>query len=86
MHIFPAIVSLAKNTAGATRWARLIGDASEDAAALMKSMKVTTMETPAFFTAVFLWCLLISVTGYSIYMGFGPPSKELRDPFEEHED
>ena len=44
------------------------------------------METPAFFTAVFLWCLLISVTVYSIYMGFGPPSKELRDPFEEHED
>ena len=40
------------------------------------------METPAFFTAVFLWCLLISVTGYSIYMGFGPPSKELLDPFE----
>lgn len=44
------------------------------------------METPAFFYAVFLWCLLISVTGYSIYMGFGPPSKDLRDPFEEHED
>ena len=44
------------------------------------------METPAFFYAVFLWCLLISVTGYSIYIGFGPPSKDLRDPFEEHED
>jgi PsbN protein len=29
---------------------------------------------------------LISVTGYSIYIGFGPPSKDLRDPFEEHED
>jgi len=44
------------------------------------------METPAFLQPFFLWCLLISVTGYSIYMGFGPPSKELRDPFEEHED
>lgn len=44
------------------------------------------METPAFFYGVFLWCLLISVTGYSIYIGFGPPSKDLRDPFEEHED
>jgi PsbN protein len=31
-------------------------------------------------------CVLISVTGYSIYIGFGPPSKDLRDPFEEHED
>ena len=44
------------------------------------------METPAFFYAIFLWFLLLSVTGYSIYVGFGPPSKELRDPFEDHED
>jgi len=44
------------------------------------------METPAFFSAIFLGCLLLSMTGYSIYIGFGPPSKELRDPFEEHED
>jgi hypothetical protein len=49
MHIFPAIVSLAKNTAGATRWARLIGDASEDAVALMKSMKVTEVPTFVFY-------------------------------------
>lgn len=44
------------------------------------------METPAFIYAIFLWFLLISVTGYSIYVGFGPPSKELKDPFEDHED
>ena len=44
------------------------------------------MESPAFFTTIFLWCLLLSITGYSIYVGFGPPSKDLRDPFEEHED
>lgn len=44
------------------------------------------METPAFVYAVFLWFLLLSITGYSIYVGFGPPSKELKDPFEEHED
>jgi len=44
------------------------------------------MESPAFFTTIFLWCLLLSITGYSIYIGFGPPSKDLRDPFEEHED
>lgn len=44
------------------------------------------METPAFFYAVFLWFLLLSVTGYSIYVGFGPPAQELRDPFEDHED
>ena len=30
--------------------------------------------------------VLLGVTGYSIYTAFGPVSKELRDPFEEHED
>jgi PsbN protein len=44
------------------------------------------MESPAFFYTLFLWCLLLSVTGYSIYVGFGPPAQDLRDPFEEHED
>jgi PsbN protein len=44
------------------------------------------MESSALFYTIFLWCLLLSITGYSIYVGFGPPSKELRDPFEEHED
>ena len=44
------------------------------------------MESPAFFFTIFLWCLLLSITGYSIYVGFGPPSQQLRDPFEEHED
>ena len=34
---------------------------------------------------VLLAVFLLSITGYSIYIGFGPPSKKLRDPFEEHE-
>ena len=44
------------------------------------------MDSPALFFAIFIGCLLLSITGYSLYIGFGPPSKELRDPFEEHED
>ena len=44
------------------------------------------MENSALFLTVFLWFLLLSITGYSIYIGFGPPSENLRDPFEEHED
>ena len=44
------------------------------------------MENLAFFITFFLLFVLVSITGYSIYMGFGPPSKQLRDPFEEHED
>lgn len=44
------------------------------------------MENLAFFITFFFLFVLVSITGYSIYMGFGPPSKQLRDPFEEHED
>jgi PsbN protein len=44
------------------------------------------MDSPAFFSTVFIACLLLSITGYSIYVGFGPPSQDLRDPFQEHED
>ncbi len=44
------------------------------------------METVSFFTTIFIGCVLISMTIYSIYTGFGPTSKKLRDPFEEHED
>jgi hypothetical protein len=43
------------------------------------------MEGFSFFSAIFIGCILISITLYSIYIGFGPHSKKLRDPFEEHE-
>nr|YP_009504520.1 photosystem II protein N [Cyanophora sudae]AWW13734.1 photosystem II protein N [Cyanophora sudae] len=38
------------------------------------------------FLSIFIAASLIGITGYSIYTAFGPPSKNLRDPFEEHED
>jgi hypothetical protein len=44
------------------------------------------MEAISFFSTIFIGCTLISMTIYSIYIGFGPNSKKLRDPFEEHED
>nr|QCI08820.1 photosystem II protein N [Sphondylothamnion multifidum] len=43
------------------------------------------MET-ATVLSIFILSLLLGVTGYSIYTAFGPISKELRDPFEEHEE
>ena len=30
--------------------------------------------------------IAFGLTGYGLYTAFGPPSKELEDPFEEHED
>jgi PsbN protein len=43
------------------------------------------MET-AFILSIFIVGILLGVTGYSLYTSFGPASKNLRDPFEEHED
>nr|YP_009512128.1 photosystem II N protein [Euglena hiemalis]AXI98058.1 photosystem II N protein [Euglena hiemalis] len=44
------------------------------------------MEIIPFLSSIFLLSTMISITGYSIYIGFGPTAKNLRDPFEEHED
>ena len=35
---------------------------------------------------IFVSSLLLGITSYSIFTAFGPASKNLRDPFEEHED
>lgn len=43
------------------------------------------METSTILV-IFVSSLLIGITAYSIYTAFGPDSKFLRDPFEEHED
>lgn len=36
--------------------------------------------------AISISCSLVSFTGYALYTASGQPAKELRDPFEEHED
>jgi PsbN protein len=41
---------------------------------------------PAIILVVFIVCVLLGVVAYSIYVAFGPPASNLRDPFEEHED
>ena len=43
------------------------------------------MET-ATIIVIFVSSLLLGITTYSIYTAFGPTSKNLRDPFEEHVD
>ena len=30
--------------------------------------------------------LLFFITGYGVYMAFGPPNKNLTDPWDEHDD
>jgi PsbN protein len=41
---------------------------------------------PATVLSISLAAFLIAFTGYGIYISFGPPSKDLDDPFEDHED
>jgi PsbN protein len=43
------------------------------------------MET-ATVLSISICALLVAITGYGIYVSFGPPAKELRDPFDEHDD
>ncbi|MFP4134498.1 MAG: photosystem II reaction center protein PsbN [Halothece sp.] len=43
------------------------------------------MET-ATVLSISIGALVLAVTGYSLYLSFGPPSTELNDPFEDHED
>lgn len=43
------------------------------------------METATIF-GITIAVFTVAVTGYSIYTAFGPPSVELDDPFEDHED
>jgi PsbN protein len=43
------------------------------------------MET-AIIVSISLAAILIAITGFAIYTAFGPPSAQLSDPFEDHED
>ncbi|MDJ0589090.1 MAG: photosystem II reaction center protein PsbN [Pleurocapsa sp. MO_226.B13] len=41
---------------------------------------------PAIVLSVSIGAIVVAITGYAIYTAFGPPSAELGDPFEDHED
>lgn len=41
---------------------------------------------PATVLIISVAAVLIIATGFAVYTAFGPPSKQLADPFDEHED
>lgn len=43
-------------------------------------------DNSALTLGISLGAILIAITGYSVYVAFGPPSADLSDPFEDHED
>ena len=49
-------------------------------------MDPTTSTSPALSVALAVLAVLLALTGFGIYTAFGPPSKRLTDPFDDHED
>jgi PsbN protein len=49
-------------------------------------MEPTLMDTSATSLAVTFAAIIVSMTAYAVYTAFGPPSKQLTDPFDDHED
>ncbi len=49
-------------------------------------MDPTTGTCPALSVALAVLAVLMALTGFGIYTAFGPPSKRLTDPFDDHED
>lgn len=45
-----------------------------------------TTASPAFSVALTVLAVLLALTGFGIYQAFGPPSKSLTDPFDDHDD
>ncbi|NJL44736.1 MAG: photosystem II reaction center protein PsbN [Leptolyngbyaceae cyanobacterium SM2_3_12] len=41
---------------------------------------------PATVLIISVGAVLLFVTAYALYTSFGPPSKQLADPFDEHDD
>jgi PsbN protein len=41
---------------------------------------------PATVLIISVATVLVAVTVFAVYTSFGPPSKQLADPFDEHED
>lgn len=41
---------------------------------------------PATVLIISVGTVLVAVTGFALYLSFGPPSKQLADPFDDHED
>ena len=46
------------------------------------------METgsPAFSLAIVILIVLVSLTGFGVYLSFGPPAQKLEEPWDRQED
>ena len=49
-------------------------------------MDPSTSSSPALSVALAVLAVLLALTGFGIYTAFGPPSRQLSDPFDDHDD
>ena len=47
---------------------------------------VMESSSPAMSVALAVLAAVIGLTGFGVYTAFGPPSKNLDDPFDDHDD
>lgn len=45
-----------------------------------------TTSSPALSVAITVLAVLLGLTVFGMYTAFGPPSKTLSDPFDDHDD
>lgn len=50
------------------------------------SAAMETTSSPALSVAIAVLAVLLALTGFGVYTAFGPPSKTLSDPFDDHDD
>lgn len=53
---------------------------------LILSRDVMETSSPALSVAIGVLAVLFGLTGFGVYQAFGPPSKALDDPFDDHDD
>ena len=43
-----------------------------------------TVVDPGIYLAIGMLAIVLGMTSYGVYIGFGPPSRRLEDPFDNH--
>ena len=61
-----------------------VGADSGEGSILSRDVMETT--SPALSVAIGVLAALLGLTGFGVYQAFGPPSKGLDDPFDDHDD
>jgi len=65
---------------------RRVAPRSQPPCGLLFSNAMEPTSSPALSVAIAVLAVLLGLTGFGVYLAFGPPSKTLSDPFDDHDD